>query len=67
MTRDDVIKIFMKRDKMSKKEATEYFEDCVAAVQQDIFDGHDAVLTWEDMTSLESDYFINCMIEGVFG
>lgn len=58
-----VIKIFMERDGMSKKEANDYLEECLDAVEEDVECGYDGEQTWEDMAGLEPDYLLDCIMD----
>lgn len=57
----EIVEIFMRRDGMTREDATELLKEAYSAVQEAILNGDDADEVWIEETGLEPDYLYNLM------
>lgn len=57
----EIVEIFMRRDGMTREDATELLKEAYSAVQEAILNGDDAGEVWMEETGLEPDYLYNPM------
>lgn len=57
----EIVEIFMRRDGMTREDATELLEEAYSAVQEAILNGDDADEVWIEETGLAPDYLYNLM------
>lgn len=57
----EIVEIFMRRDGMTREDATELLKESYSAVQEAILNGDDADEVWMEETGREPDYLYNLM------
>lgn len=57
----EIVKIFVRRDGMTREDAIEHLREAYSAVQEAILNGDDADEVWMEETGLEPDYLYNLM------